>query len=187
MIRATYSPGPAAGVDIRKNEGSTWTLIVVRTLRHAPEVVWRALTDPAELREWAPFDADGNLGNAGASVKLTTVGAPTPHITETKIIRAEAPKVLEYEWGGNPMRWELEPNGKGTRLTLWSDINRNYIAMGAAGWHICLDVLDRMHTEDPVGRTVGPEVMNFEGWQRLFAEYSQMFGVEMPKWGGGSK
>src|SRR5215212_1283940 len=52
--RAQYAPGPASGAQIRKN-GEKWTLILVRELRHSPEKVWQALTDPAHLREWAPF------------------------------------------------------------------------------------------------------------------------------------
>src|SRR5262245_32038157 len=76
--RAPYDPGPAAGARVHK-EGDRWTLILVRDLRHSPDKVWRALTDPAQLHEWAPFDADESLGAAGATVKLTTVGAPTPH------------------------------------------------------------------------------------------------------------
>jgi uncharacterized protein YndB with AHSA1/START domain len=44
-------------------------------MRHSPEKFWRALTDPAQLREWAPFDSDGSLGTVGTTVKLTTVGA----------------------------------------------------------------------------------------------------------------
>src|SRR5258706_8243154 len=47
-----------------------------RELRQSPEKVWQALTDPAHLREWAPFEADGSLGTVGTTVKLTTVGAP---------------------------------------------------------------------------------------------------------------
>jgi hypothetical protein len=50
--------------------------------------------------------------------------------------------------------------------------------MGAAGWHICLDVLDHLLAAQPLGRIVGMEVMKFEGWQRLNAEYAQQFGVE---------
>jgi hypothetical protein len=34
---------------------------LVRELRHPPATVWQALTDPAQLSEWAPFDADRNL------------------------------------------------------------------------------------------------------------------------------
>src|SRR5690349_24850705 len=111
MNRESYTPGPASGAQVRKN-GDKWTLILVRELRHSPEKVWRALTDPAHLREWAPFDVDGNLGTVGTTVKLTWVGAA--QLSETRVTRADAPKVLEY----NDIRWELEAFGSGTRLTL---------------------------------------------------------------------
>ena len=85
------------------------------------------------VREWAPFEADGSLGTVGTTVKLTTVGAPTPQVSETTVTRADAPKVLEYEWGGNDIRWELEAIGGGTRLTLWHNIDRRFISMGLPG------------------------------------------------------
>jgi uncharacterized protein YndB with AHSA1/START domain len=109
--RQPYTPGPASGAQIKKdrapNGEERWTLILVRELRHSPEKVWQALTDPAHLREWAPFEADGSLSTAGATVNLTTVAAPTPVVSETKITRADAPKVLEYNWGAQEIRWEL--------------------------------------------------------------------------------
>lgn len=180
--REQYMPGPATGVTVQKNDGDNWTLVLVRELQHSPEKVWKALTDPAELREWAPFDADASLGAAGKKVNLTTIGAPTPHVTETTVTRAEEPKVLEFSWGGGPIKWELEPHGAGTRLTLWANIDRRFISMGAAGWHICIDVLDHLLGGDPIGRFAGPETMKFGGWQRLNAEYGKQFGIEQPKW-----
>ena len=78
--REQYTPGPASGAQVRK-DGEKWTLILVRELRHPPAMVWQALTDPEQLSEWAPFDADRNLGAVGP-VKLTTVGAPTPLVSE---------------------------------------------------------------------------------------------------------
>jgi uncharacterized protein YndB with AHSA1/START domain len=172
--REQYAPGPASGAQVRK-AGEKWTLILVRELRHAPAMVWQALTDPAHLREWAPFDADGSLGTTGTTVKLTTVGAPVPQVAETTVKRAEAPRLLEYSWGGSDLRWELEPLGRGTRLTLWHNIDRRYISWGAAGWHICFDVLDTFLAGEPIGRIVGPETMKFSGWQRLTAEYAKQF------------
>ena len=68
--------------------------------------------------------------------------------------RADAPKALEYRWGDFEMRWELEPMVGGTRLTLWTNIGRRFIAMGAAGWHICFDVLDHLLGGTPIGRTL---------------------------------
>jgi uncharacterized protein YndB with AHSA1/START domain len=176
-----YTPGPASGAQIRK-DGEKWTLILVRELRHSPEKVWQALTDPAHLREWAPFDADASLGMVGTKVRLTTVGAPAPRVTETTVTRADPPEVLEYKWGGFDMRWELEAVGAGTRLTLWTNIGRPFIAMGAAGWHICFDVLDHLLSGTPIGRMVGPEAMKFGDWQRLHEEYAKQFGIEMPNW-----
>jgi uncharacterized protein YndB with AHSA1/START domain len=180
--REQYTPGPASGAQVQKKDGEQWTLVLVRQLRHAPEKVWQALTDPAQLREWAPFDADGNMGTTGSSIKLTTIGAPQLHVVETKITRADKPRLLEYNWGGGDVRWELEPNGGGTRLTLWANINRRFIAMGAAGWHVCLDVMDHLLDGDPLGRIAGPEAMKVNEWSRLMGEYAAQFGVEPPKW-----
>jgi len=179
--REQYEPGPANVAEVRK-DGESWTLVLVRQLRHSPEKVWKALTDPTQLREWAPFDVDGSLDKAGNMVKLTTVGAPSAQVVETTVTRADPEKALEYKWGGFNMRWELEDISGGTRLTLWTNIGHRYIAMGAAGWHVCFDVLDHLLSGNPIGRIVGPEAMKFPGWQRLNAEYSKQFGVEALQW-----
>ena len=180
MNRAQYAPGPASGAQVRK-DGDTWTLVLVRELRHSPDIVWQGHTDPAQLHEWAPFEADGSLGTVGRTVKLTTANAPTPQVSETTVTRADAPRLLEYNWGGGDLRWELEALGGG-RLTLWHNINRNFISMGAAGWHICFDVFERLLDGDPIGRIVGADALTFGGWQRLNAEYARQFGVEAPAW-----
>src|SRR5215469_17544543 len=174
--REQYTPGPAYGARvIRDQSQDKWTLILVRELRHSPEKVWQALTDPAQLREWAPFVSDGNLGTIG-TVNLTWVGTPKPLVT--KVTRADAPKILEY----GDIRWELEACGSGTRLTLWHSIDRRFISWGAAGWHIAFDVLERLLAGEPIGRIAGAEAMKLGSWQRLNAEYARQFGVETPKW-----
>jgi uncharacterized protein YndB with AHSA1/START domain len=166
---AEYSPGPAMEAQVRK-QGDKWTLILVRELRHPPEKVWQALTDPVHLREWAPFVVDGSLDTVGAKVNLTWVGNPTPQ--ETSVTRAEAPEVLEY----GDIRWELEGTGSGTRLTLWHKIDRRFISWGAAGWHISFDVLERFLAGQAIGRIAGADAMKSAGWQRLVAEYARQFG-----------
>ncbi len=77
------------------------------------------------------------------------------------------------------IRWELEASRGGTRLTLWHSIDRRFISMGAAGWHICLDVLDHLLSGTPTGRIVGGEAVKF-GWPRLNSEYARQFGIEVP-------
>jgi uncharacterized protein YndB with AHSA1/START domain len=172
--REEYEPGAAFGARVEK-EGETWTLVLVRDLRHPPAKVWEAITDPRHLREWAPFDADRNLGTTGPA-KLSTANTPQPHIVETEVRRAEPPRLLEFKWGGQDIRWQLEPRPDGgTRLTIWHAIDRRHVSMGAAGWHLCFDVLDRLLSGAPIGRMVGPEMLKFGGWQRLNAEYARQF------------
>jgi uncharacterized protein YndB with AHSA1/START domain len=178
--REPYTPGPPAGASVEKRDGEQWDLVLTRTLRHPPEKVWAALTEPEHLSQWSPFDADGSLARTGAKVKLTTVNAPKPHVTETTVQRAEPMKTLVFNWGGNDMRWNLERIDDGTRLTLWTSINRHFIAMGAAGWHLCLDVLDHLLDGDPIGRIAGPDAMKVHGWPQLLAGYAQQFGTQVP-------
>ena len=179
--RAQYAPGPASGAQIQK-DGENWTLILVRELHHPPAMVWEALTDPAHLCEWAPFDADRNLSRVGPA-KLSLAGSPKPQVFETSVKRADPPRLLEYNWGDGDLRWELEPLGTGTRLMLWHNIDRRFIAWGAAGWHICFDVLDRLLSGSPLGRIIGPTALKFE-WQRLNTEYARQFGIESPSFPG---
>ena len=171
--REEYTPGPAGVARVRQ-DGEKWTLVLVRELRHSRDKVWEALTDPAHLREWAPFVVDGSLGTVGTTVNLTWVGTPTP--LETTVTRADAPKLLEY----SDIRWELEASGGGTRLTLWHSIDRRFIAWGAAGWHICFEVLTQVLSGIAIARMAGADAMKFEGWQRLKDEYAKQFGAEKP-------
>jgi len=173
--REQYTPGPGSMARVQK-DGEKWTLVLVRELHHSPEKVWKAITDPANLREWAPFDADGNLGTTGSAVTLTWVGTGTA--IETRVTRADAPELLEY----GDIRWKLEDLGDGTRLTLWHKIDRRFISWGAAGWHICFDVLDRLLKGTPIGRMVAGDAMKVDAWQRLTAEYAKQFDVEAPTW-----
>lgn len=177
---AEYAPGPASGARVRK-DGEKWTLILVRELRHAPELVWEALTDPAQLREWAPFEADGELGAEGAEVRLRWAG--TGQVTEVRVTRAEAPRVLAF----GDLRWELEAEGEGTRLTLWHSIDRRFVTWGAAGWHIAFEVLERLLAGKPMGRIAGGDAMKLGSWQRLVAEYAKEFGAETPGGAGRGK
>ncbi len=114
---------------------------------------------------------------------------------------------MQFNWGGGDLRFQLEPTGAGTRLTrrgpqsacalgwqregvpsqgwpchLSAVIARPYIAMGAAGWHLCLDVLARHLSGAPLGRIAGPAALQNPAWQRLHVEYAKRFGLEIPAW-----
>lgn len=170
MNREEYTPGPARGCHAEQKPGDKWTLVLVRELRHPPARVWEAITDPEHLREWAPYEITGTLLKPGA-VQLTWVGTPTP--LPATVTHVEPPQVLEY----GDMRWHLEAMPGGTRLTLWADIDKRFIAWGAAGWHICFDVLDHLLKGTPLGRIAGGDAVKSGDWKRLTVEYAEHFGI----------
>lgn len=168
-----YQPGPAMGAHIQR-DGDVWTLVLIRDLKHPPPLVWEALTEPEHLQAWAPFDADRSLATPG-TVRLTTVKAPTPTAADGTVRVADPPRLLEYTWGDGTLRWELEDHAGGTRLKLWHNIDGRFISWGAAGWHVCIDVMDHHLRGEPVGRIVGPDALQLAGWQRLQTEYARQF------------
>jgi uncharacterized protein YndB with AHSA1/START domain len=177
----TFDSGTLASVECQPNHGR-WSLVFVRDLSHSREQVWAALTDPAQLREWSPFNADRNLGSTGPAV-LTMIDGETSQDLPGSVSRAEPPALLEYTWAGDLLQWQLDPLastnsernpvGSGTRLTLRHTFeNRDLAAKLAAGWHICLAVARHLLAGRPVGRIVGANAMNY-GFEQLQDEYAR--------------
>jgi uncharacterized protein YndB with AHSA1/START domain len=122
-------------------DGDAWTLIFIRDLRHPPEAVWAALTDPDELDRWAPFAASRDLGTTGPAT-LTMVDGDRRDDLPGEVRRVQPPVLLEYTWGDDLLRWELAKTGDGTRLTLRHTVADRDVSPFAAGWHICLDRME---------------------------------------------
>src|SRR5262249_2272273 len=64
MSRESFQPSAPGGEEYHA-DGDRWTLVYVRALRHPPERVWDALTEPDQVAEWAPFTASRDLGRTG--------------------------------------------------------------------------------------------------------------------------
>ncbi len=137
MTARTFEPGPLAAVDFHA-DGDRWTLTFVRDLPHPPEKVWSALTDPTQLEQWAPFNADRDLASPGPAT-LTMVSRDESMPMSASVIRADRPTLLEHTWGPDLLQWRLEAVDEGTRLTLRHTVaDRELGPKVAAGWHICL-------------------------------------------------
>jgi uncharacterized protein YndB with AHSA1/START domain len=166
-----FDPGPLADATV---DGPT--LVFVRDLRHPPQKVWTALTDPERLDRWAPFAAARPLDATGDTT-LTMIDGDTRMDMPATVRRAEAPTLLEYTWGDDLLRWELEPTATGTRLTLRHTLAQpDMTAMVAAGWHICLVVAEHLLDGDPIGVIRGSDAMNY-GWEKLRDAYAEKFGI----------
>jgi uncharacterized protein YndB with AHSA1/START domain len=173
-MSTSFEPGPPADVQ-RRADGDRWTLVVVRVLRHPPGRVWAALTERAQLEAWAPFTADRDLGRPGDAT-LTMIDGDVAEDLPASVRRAEPPALLEYTWGPDLLRWRLEPVDAGTRLTLEHTLDdRDYVPKVAAGWHLCLDVAERLLDGDPVPPIRGEDAKS-HGWEQLRDEYAAALG-----------
>jgi uncharacterized protein YndB with AHSA1/START domain len=91
-------------------------------LRHAPEKVWRALTDPVLLTEWLLPVIDFKL-DLGAAFTFTAQPQPGwDGSVQCRFIEIEAQRKLSYTWGVGEIdtivTFTLTPTASGTRLYL---------------------------------------------------------------------
>ena len=62
---------------------------------------------------------------------------------EGEVLAVEPHALLEFRWGTDTIRIELEPDGEGTALTLLDTFDElGKAARDGAGWHVCLDQLE---------------------------------------------
>lgn len=122
-----------------------------RRLAHPPEKVWRAVTDPAEMEHWFPASIRTEL-KVGAPMRFSFAGH-NPDIAsrfdEGEVLEFDPPRVYAFRWADSVLRFEMTPDGGGTRLVFthalggagtWGD--RQSAARNAAGWDGCLAMLD---------------------------------------------
>ncbi|HEX2809726.1 MAG TPA: SRPBCC domain-containing protein [Kineosporiaceae bacterium] len=150
-----------------------WALVLVRCMRHSPEAVWSALTDPVLLRRWAPNVPDRNLGSVGPATVTLRAGCRSVDLA-ARVTRADPGRSLECTWAEDHLLWDLSPVASGTRLTLeHTFLERAWAPEIAAGWHVHLDsaerVLDR-HTARAICRTEPPSYR----WHELVYDYGEL-------------
>ncbi|WP_019926992.1 SRPBCC family protein [Nocardia sp. BMG111209] len=177
MTTRPYHPSPLQQVELVA-EGERWSLVFTRDFPQGRAAVWSALTEPDELREWAPYTADRSLTTTGP-VTLVMVDGDQRHELPGEVGIADRPELLEFTWGADVLRWELHEHGTGTRLRLTHRLpDRAVAGMMAAGWHLCLDVAATLLDGSPIGPIVGAAAMD-HGWPELNEQYSHRLGVEI--------
>jgi uncharacterized protein YndB with AHSA1/START domain len=149
--------------------GDRWRLRFTRTLRHDPETVWRAITDPDQLKAWFPLSVNGEW-NVGAKLTFSEESADKPDF-HGEVRTVVPPRLLEYTWGPDLLRFEIEPAPDGCTLTLLDTFDeQGKAARDAAGWHVCLDRLAATLDRDAPAADTGAE------WQRVHPGYVDSFG-----------
>lgn len=170
---------PDARDGVLEPAGTRWRLRFVRHLPHSVEKVWAALTEERHLAEWFPTTIEGEL-RTGAPLRFAFRGEEFP-ASIGRMIEFEPYRVMEFAWGTPPgtvdhdhevSRLELRPTPDGCELTLLTTYDRlGKSARDAAGWHVCLDLLEGyMHGDRVEG--------SHELWEPFNRRYMAMFGPE---------
>ena len=149
--------------------GGGWQLRFARPLAHRPEKIWQALTEPQELEAWFPTTIEGER-RSGAALHFGFRGEPYDPF-DGEMLAYEPPRLMEFRWGEDRLRFALEPDGDGARLTLLDQLaERGKGARDGAGWHVCLDNLERHLAGEPKGDP--------DAWRPLNEAYNRRFGPE---------
>jgi uncharacterized protein YndB with AHSA1/START domain len=152
--------------------GARWQLRFVRTLAHPREKVWRALTEPEHQGAWFPDEMQGDRV-AGATLRFVSREMPDYPAFTGEMLVFDPPTTLEFTWGDDTLRFELEATAGGTILTLLDTFEElGKAARDGAGWHVCLEQL--VYSLDGTELPWKPE----EHWPEVNAAYAELLGPE---------
>jgi len=103
------------------NANETKTLVIERDLPHAPEKVWRALTQGALIEEW--LMANDFQAVVGHNFQFRSKPVPGwDGIIDAEVLIVEPNKKLSYTWGSMGMKtvvlWTLVGSKSGTRVRM---------------------------------------------------------------------
>ncbi len=158
-------------------DGDYATIVFERTLAHAIEHVWEAITTPEGLKEWLLVTYAAIDGRPGGTIEL--VSGPGQYRSTGRILRWEPPRVFECEWKIAPVAemprgeeavflYELVPLDGATRLTVtYRHMTRRTAGGFLPGLHALLDRLE--------AQLAGAALPD---WQARFVEVR----AEYPEW-----
>ena len=152
--------------------GERSDLRYTRHLAQPPAKVWRALTEEKELAGWFPTTIDGERVS-GARLQYDFpdyLGVPA---MEGEMLAFEPTSLMELNWGGDIVRFELASEGEGSVLELIVTFTEHGKgARDGAGWHVCLRNLARVVDGAELPVDDGSE------WRQVHPKYVASLGPE---------
>lgn len=151
-----------------------------RDYRYPVERVWRAVTNPAQLRHWFPSQV-AYKHKVGGTIRFH--GDPYSDPSTGVILALVQPTAISFSWGDDVLHFTLTAVGAGTRLVLVNVLaEAKAAARNAAGWTICLGELDNWLAGVASG---GPHDPGHEaGFDLLLEQYvadGMPSGAEIPE------
>jgi uncharacterized protein YndB with AHSA1/START domain len=149
-------------------EDGRFALRFERRFAHPAEKVWRALTDPAELRHWFPQVVEADL-RPGGKMRFSPREGESYDAWDGEVTEFEPPRVFAFLWGTDVLRWELRSDGGGCVLVFTDTFGElGKAARDGAGWHVCLEAL--------VGRLDGTDPPAAGRWREVHPGYASRLG-----------
>jgi uncharacterized protein YndB with AHSA1/START domain len=149
--------------------GEQWRLRFVRELAHAPQTVWRAITEREHTEVWFPHTIVGEWV-IGGELRFESEHGDFGG----EVLAYEPPRLLEFRWGPDTIRLEVSPAARGgctlTLLDTFEEIGK--AARDGAGWHTCLDRLEAELDGSPASDALR------ERWREVHPGYIEAFGPE---------
>ena len=143
------------GQGVLEESGGRFVLRFERRLAHPPDRVWHHITDPEGLALWFPARVHYDELAVGAELtfrfseedlaRARDAGVEGVPLVSRGVIRELEPgRVFAFDWDGEPVRFELAPDGAGTRLVFTHTFDRDpaQAPRNATGWHVCLEGLE---------------------------------------------
>jgi uncharacterized protein YndB with AHSA1/START domain len=146
------------------------TLRFDRTLPYDRDRVWRAVTDPAELRQWFPSEVIYEP-RAGAPMTFDFGGEHDLDTYAGEVLVWQPPDVFAFAWGQDELRFELSEAPGGTRLVFEHAFAHEpgKEARDSAGWSACLDAFDALLAGEQ------PQMGDWASYEETFLErYGQL-------------
>ncbi len=137
-----------------------------RHLHHSVEEVWSWLTENDKLAKWFIELSVEDLREGG----IIKFDMQNGSFEEMKILELNMYSVLEYTWGDDMVRFELNSKPEGCQLVLIEKIKKvtDHTPRDLAGWHVCLDVIQALMDGKPPG-------LRSEEWTKWYERYVQAF------------
>ncbi|MER2089002.1 MAG: SRPBCC domain-containing protein [Sporosarcina sp.] len=134
-----------------------------RQLTHTVDAVWSMLTDNKQLKRWFEELRVGELREGG----FMQFNVPEVIYQELEISELKPLSVLEFDWFGDVIRFELYPNESGCELIVTEKISSitEQTKKDIAGWHVCLDVIEALLDEKTIPRD--------DEWRKWYERYAR--------------
>lgn len=140
------------------------TLVLEIDMSGSEGDLWESLTDPERLAQWSPVVPDRPLTSVGPALSREQ---PDQDPVACDVIAVAGSHALTHRWGDEQLGWLIEQGRLVVQMALSEP---EHAPLFAAGWHVCLGVLDAQLAGVPQERIVGMDAMD-HGWEELRRRY----------------